>query len=204
VQTHQLRVAAVGKLLADAIPGVDAHIVIRTGLFHDMGNILKMDLSPDAVLLPLIAPDTREALEKVQNEFRDRYGTDEHAASIAIGREIGLSETVLSMIDAMRFSRTEWVLADAPLAMKIAKYADLRVAPYGVVPMRERLDEANERYRGKQFDHGDDYTPARLAEVEAACAAIERIVIAAARIDPLSITDESAASTITELRSYQI
>lgn len=204
VQRHQLRVAAVGKFVAGRIPGIQEETVVLTGLFHDMGNILKMDLSPKAPLLSLMAPDTRDTLLSVQAEYRQIYGHDEHAASISIGREIGLSATVLAMIDNMRFSKTEWILERAPIEMKIAKYADLRVAPSGIVPLRERLDEAALRYQGKSYDTGDPYDLEVLRRTEGYCFAIERIVCEKAGIDPSVINEESVASIIDGLGEYYV
>jgi hypothetical protein len=204
VQAHQLRVAAVGELVAKHVAGLDAKNIVRTGLFHDAGNILKMDLSPGAVLLPLIAPDTVEELRAVQAECREKYGNDEHAMSIAVGRAVGLPEEVLTMIDNMRFSRTEWVLTEAPIEMKIIKYADLRVSPYGIVAMRERLDEAAKRYRGRSYDTGDAADMDMLERTEAQCFELERVVCDHAGIDPTSITDEAASPAIEMLRGYTV
>lgn len=204
VRAHQLRVAAVGVILSRGA-GADERLVTSVGLFHDMGNILKMDLRPEGVLLPLIAPDSREALVQVKEEFRATYGDDEHAAAMAIAREIGLTETMIGMIDNMRFSRTEAVLREGSLEMRIVKYADLRVAPTGIVSMEERLREARERYRGKRFDTEDpDNPPLKLVEAEEMCRELERLVCAKAGIDPASITEEAAVPVIEKLRAFQI
>ena len=46
LQLHQLRVAAVGKLISEhfTVP-VNVRDVVLACLFHDMGNILKFDLT---------------------------------------------------------------------------------------------------------------------------------------------------------------
>lgn len=205
VQKHQLRVAAVGKILADRISDVEASKVILTGLFHDMGNILKMDLAPNAGLSPFLAPDTLDQLVKIKNSFLNQYGADEHDATMKIGEEIGLTDKILAMIDNMRFSRTAWVLTEAPFEMKIIKYADLRVSPYGIVPMHERLDEARGRYRGKKFDTGDVVSAHKsLKRTEAQCFALEKVVSEKADVDPAVLTEASAAPIIEELRAYKV
>ena len=165
LQEHQLRVAAVGVLFARAA-GADERPVALTGLFHDMGNILKMDLSGERDVAGAEAGTDVEEWRAVREDFRAKYGDDEHAAALAIGRGIGLPEAVIGMIDNMRFARTEWILKGAPLEMRIAKYADLRVAPYGIVPLDERLAEARERYRGRKFDASSEgYSPEKLAAI---------------------------------------
>lgn len=204
IRMHQLRVAAVGAMLARGA-GADEEPVILTGLFHDMGNIMKMDLTVQAVLLPLIAPDTLEGLTKDRDDFRAKYGEDEHAASLAIAREIRLPESVIEMIDNMRFSKTQDILQEGSLEMRIAKYADLRVAPYGIVPLEERLREARERYRGKKFDSNDsENPPLKLVETEEMCRELERLVCEAAGLEPGSITDASAAGILDELRAIKV
>ncbi len=203
VQAHQLRVAAVGVILA-RLASADETPVALTGLFHDMGNILKMDLSQHAVLLPLIAPDTMERLTMVRDEFRAKYGDDEHVASMAIAREIGISSHVLEMIDNMRFSRTEAILLEGALEMRIAKYADLRVAPSGIVLLDERLREARERYRGKKFDAEDPGHQPKIVEAEEMCRQLERLVCEAAGLDPANITEASVAPILEELKKLKI
>jgi len=204
IRQHQLRVAAVSVVLARAA-GADETPSALTGLFHDMGNILKMDLRPDAVLLPLIAPDTLEGLQVVRDEFQAKYGADEHMVALAIAREIALPDAVIEMIDNMRFSRTEAVLREGPIEMQIVKYADLRVAPTGIVTLNERLREARERYRVKKFDSGDaDWPPVKLVEAEELCGELELLVCTAAKLDPAAISDASVAGIIEELKNRQI
>ena len=201
---HQLRVAAVGKMLADKTPGVSVEHVVLTGLFHDMANILKIDLSPEGNLAMQVTDDERAQLQALKDSFAQKYGADEHGASITIGREIGLPQEVLNMIDTMRFLKSEWVLHEGSMAMKIAKYSDLRVSPFGIVSMQERFDEAGKRYRNKTFDTGDVYDQELKERMNAACFEIERIVMDAAGMRPEEITDASAAPGIEELKRYLV
>ncbi|HWO07331.1 MAG TPA: HD domain-containing protein [Candidatus Paceibacterota bacterium] len=203
LQLHQLRVAAVGKIIADRVLGVNKRDIILTGLFHDMGNILKMDLSDTGPLVPFMEGESAY-WRSVKAEFERTYGVNEHVASISIGREIGLSEAVLSMINNMRFTRTEWIYTTAPIEMKIAKYADLRVSPYGIVSMRDRLEEASVRYRGKSFDFGEKYNAEQRQRINAICVELEAYVCAKADIDPKDITDAIAAPVIEQLRDYRV
>ena len=204
LQMHQLRVASVGKMLADRIVGTDVRTVLLTGFFHDMGNILKIDLAPHGNLAMEVSEEERKHLRDTKEDFRRRYGSDEHEASIEIGKELGLPDIVLSMTDNMRFLRTEWVLNEAPIEMKIAKYADLRVSPFGVVSMRDRFAEANARYRGKEFDTREPYDAALLQRIDDACVKLERRVCAAAHMTPEEINDASVAPIIEELKMYSV
>ncbi len=203
LQEHQYRVAAVGALIARAA-GIDESAVILTGLFHDMGNILKIDLSPERKLSDLVDSADVPQWKAVQNEYRAKYGDDEHRASMAIAVEIGLSDDVRGMIDNMRFVKTEWILREGSMEMKIIKYADLRVAPHGILSLDGRLAEARERYRGKAFDKGETYTPESLAATEEMCRELEHGVLAAAGIPADSLNDTTAAPVIEELKKYAI
>jgi hypothetical protein len=146
-----------------------------------------------------------EYWKQVQREYLEKYGPNEHHATGAIAREIGLSDHVLDVIDNMRFSRTVWIKEEASMEYKIAKYADLRVGPYGVLSLKDRLDEARIRYADKEsFDTGDVLTPENLERSEAACGAIERQIFERTSLKPEDINDESIAPIIEELRRYQI
>src|SRR3989344_8748672 len=89
LQLHQLRVAAVAKLLCEGCTKpINEHDVILACLFHDMGNIIKSELSyfPD-----FTEPEGVEYWERVKADFVEAYGTDSHTANIAIAKEIGFS-----------------------------------------------------------------------------------------------------------------
>ncbi|OGM91780.1 hypothetical protein A2755_03120 [Candidatus Wolfebacteria bacterium RIFCSPHIGHO2_01_FULL_48_22] len=205
LQLHQLRVAAVGKMLCDKFSeGVRAETVILTGLFHDMGNILKIDLSEDGPLLSLIEPGKLEYWRDVKEDFARMYGTNEHVAGMAIGHEIGLSGDVLNIIDNMSLSKTVWILQEGSLEMNISKYADLRVGPRGILSLQGRLAEWRERYKGKEYDAGKSYDKELISQAEKACAEIEKYVCAATHIHPSDITDESIALLIEKLKDYPV
>ena len=84
LQLHQLRVAAVGKMIADHFSGtLHSNDVILACLFHDTGNIIKFDLDND-VLSQLREPEGKEYWQRVKDEWIAKYGNDEHVASLAI------------------------------------------------------------------------------------------------------------------------
>lgn len=201
---HQLRVAAVGSLIVDRVSGVDKKTIIVCGLFHDMANILKIDLSREGNLAVDVSDDERARLQQLKEEYRDKYGGDEHQAAMEIGREIGLPQTVLDMIDNMRFLRSEWVLDKGTIEMKIAKYSDLRVSPFGIVSMRERFDEAARRYRHRGFGTEDKESAEMRGRMDAVCWKLEALLMEKARMRSDDITDHAAAPIIEELKKYEI
>src|SRR3954471_17109842 len=98
LQQHQLRVAAVAAIICDSLPGIDKEAVITACLFHDMGNIIKSDLS---YFPEFTKPEGIVYWGKVKQDYIRKYGRDEHTATIAIAKEIGLPEKVMNCLDAI-------------------------------------------------------------------------------------------------------
>lgn len=194
LRLHQLRVAAVGRLVCGSISvPVSADDVVLACLFHDMGNIIKSDLSyfPD-----FAKPEGIEYWQGIKDEFIQKYGNDSHAATEMVAREIGLSEKVIGTIDNMRFSRSEEIRAHGSWELKVSKYSDLRVGPRGVLPLKERLGEASKRYTQKNIaDRDSEEESAKLFN---ACFAIEKQLEAVGLV-PAEATDERIAPTVEEL-----
>jgi hypothetical protein len=202
LRKHQLRVAAVARHVALRAPDqADADTVTRVGLFHDLGNIIKADLP---LYKEFLVPEGLDYWEGVKREFFERFGTDEHVATQELARAIGLGERELELIENMRFVRTQWIVEEASLEQKICKYADMRVSPWGIVPMRERLAEARERYKGKPMDPGETYTPESLARSAALCDMLESQLVERLGLVPHDITDVSMASVVEELKRYPV
>lgn len=199
---HQLRVAAVGRFIAQRADGeADVDLVTRVGLFHDMGNIIKADLPRYQEFLE---PEGLAHWEGVKREFIAKYGPDEHVATHAICTEMALGQEVLDLIENMRFSRTRWILEEGGLTQQICKYADLRVSPWGILPMRERLAEAKERYKGSPMDRGDVYTPESLATAAELCDELEAKLASHCDFAPSEITDASMTPIVEELKGYRV
>lgn len=202
LQQHQLRVAAVARTIALAAKEpLDAEEVTRIMLTHDMGNIIKADL---VRFQEFLEPEGLEYWAGVKREFVERYGTDEHAATVAICRELGFTEPELDIIGNLRFSRTRWILEEGSLAQKICKYADLRVSPWGIVPMLERLAEARERYGDRPMDAGERYTQEDVEKSIALCVMLEEHLRERCDFRPDELTDDSLAALIEELKAYPI
>lgn len=202
LQEHQLRVAAIATFLARRATGaVSERLVTLTCLFHDMGNILKAD--PQR-FPQFFEPEGIVYWQPVKDAFHKKYGDDEHVATEKIAREIGLPEEAIVLMDNLRFSRTEWILHEGTLLHKICKYADLRVAPTGVVPLEERLAEARVRYAGRSFDSNDAMSQEVLERAQNACRLIEKEVCGSLGVNPVDITDGTMAPFLDELKSYPV
>lgn len=202
LQLHQLRVAAVGKLICDnSTKKVNERDVILACLFHDMGNILKFKLGQ---IPEFLEPEGLKYWKSIQSDYRTKYGDDEHIASEIIAREIGLSVNVISCITAIKFSVAETTKAAGTFEQKICEYSDSRVGPHGVVSLTERLEEGRKRYladgrKSSLASPQDMFDVLARAERD-----IEKQIFAEAKIKPEDVSDASVAPLIEELWEYPV
>lgn len=191
LQLHQLRVAAAGKLICDNFSKpINKRDVILACLFHDMGNIVKfkLDAFPEA-----LQPEGLEYWEKQKAETIQRYGPKQHHVSETIAQELGLPDTAIHMIGNSGVSRLPEILASDSSELKMLQYADLRVAPSGVVSLTERFEDFARRYPNDKdvdlFGKGKD---------------LEGQIFAHTTIKPGDINSAAVAPLIEELRHYPV
>ncbi|MCR4311143.1 MAG: HD domain-containing protein [Candidatus Taylorbacteria bacterium] len=198
LQEHQLRVASVAQLIADASAiQIDTETVVKACIFHDMGNIIKSDLA----LFPAFVEEKGiEYWEKVKKEYKEKYGPDEHLATIAIAKEIGLSDRVRELIDSIGFSKLAQTLKSNDLEKFIVEYADMRVSPTGVVSVDERLREGRARYEGKK----SGFDVQRYSEMVDAIYIIEKSIFLQSSLTPEDITDERVVPLMEKMRTSSI
>src|SRR5436305_1624080 len=96
LQLHQLRVAAVAKKISDnLVTQVDKAAVVEACLLHDMGNIIKFNLSKSPQFPSFLEPEGLKYWQAVKDDYLQKYQTeDEHQATLAIAKEIGASAKV--------------------------------------------------------------------------------------------------------------
>lgn len=143
LQLHQRRVAAVGKIVAEAHAAAHVDVVVTACLLHDMGNIIKfkLDRFPE-----FLEPEGHEYWKSVQDTFIQKYGTDEHLATLIIADELGVSDAVLACIRAVGMTKVHHNLTEGTLEERITNYADLRVGPRGCISLQERIADGKARY----------------------------------------------------------
>lgn len=202
--THQMRVAGMACAIIDALEGsaflppVHRDETVSACLLHDMGNILKFDLT---ALPEFLEPEGLAYWEGVKAEYAAKYGSDEHAATSAIAGEVGVSALTREYIEAFGFSKAEAAARDGSIEKKICCYADQRVAPYGVVSLSGRMEEARVRYAGRSFRESD---PAFAARQFAALGEIERQIFAHAAIMPDAVTDDMCKKYFQALEHFAL
>ena len=196
---HQLRVAGVAQTIVQACQQrLDEDSIVTACLLHDMGNILKFDLTRFPEFLQ---PEGLDYWQQVQLDYQKKYGVDEHEATMMIARELKVSDQVLQFIDAIGFSKIEAHYQGKDLAKMICEYADTRVAPQGVVSLNERLADLAQRYASHYSTPADvvrrdkNFKLAQLSE---------QVIFAVCKLKPEEITEASLNDTIFLLKEWQL
>jgi hypothetical protein len=200
---HQLRVASVAAQICDSLDiTVDKESVISACLLHDMGNIIKfkLDYFPE-----FLKPEGLEYWQKIKEEYKEKYGPDEHIATLEIAKELHTSETVLNLINSIGFSHSVETSNDNHFEIKICCYADMRVNPFGIVALEERLADVRERYeRNKSVDREHVTNTDDRIIFENSQQEIEKQIFAHSKITPEDINDKSTTSYIEELKNFSL
>ena len=194
LQMHMLRVAACSSLIINNWNGpyLDKQAIIRVCLLHDMGNIVKIpeDFSKD------------KEFKKIRKKYFDKYGTNDHEINLEIGKQEGLTEKELTILDGKRSRKNEETLKSNSYERKICAYCDQRVAPNGVVSVKERLEDAKVRYKNKPSSVWSDEKKANhLIECSLE---IEKQILKYCKLNAENINDESIKEYIKQLKEYDI
>jgi phosphohistidine swiveling domain-containing protein len=197
LQKHLLRVASVGEVICEnwSGPAIDRELILGTLLVHDIGNIVKADYDKFPALYPEEMKNIRY-WRSVQANMRRKYGDDDVEASINIAKEIGASSRILALLRQKQFVNNIQIELSDDFNVKIAAYADQRVAFYGVLSLEERLAEAKRRYRGVPYA---SVNKANFDELVAAIIRVETQLQAHTSVDIQLIDDESIASHVDKL-----
>ena len=194
LQMHMLRVAACSNLIIDNWngPEIDQKSIIRVCLLHDMGNMVKIpeDFSSDEEFL------------KIRKKYFDRYGTNDHEINLEIGKQEGLTEKELKILDGKRSRKNEETLNSNSYERKICAYCDQRVAPDGVTSIKERLEDAKIRYKNKPLSVWSNEEKAN--HLIDCSLGIEKQIMRYCKLKPEDINDISIKEYIEKLKTYHI
>lgn len=199
LQLHMFRVAGVASVICDTIKlTVDRHSIVSACLLHDMGNIIKfkLDLFPK-----FLKPEGMSYWQQVQNEYFEKYGHDEHHATIEIAKEIGVSEKIMELLNSVGFSQADKNFESDNFDKKIAAYSDMRVEPHGVVSLEARLDDGHKRFKIHRPGFDNEEMFAEMAEF---LRKIEKQIFEKTSIKPEEITDEKVNTYIEGLKNYDL
>lgn len=194
LQMHMLRVAACSNLIIDKWngPKLDKETIIRVSLLHDMGNIVKI-------------PETfsnNENFIKIRRKYFKEYGTNDHEINLKIAKDEGLLDSELAILDGKRSIKNEETLTSDSFERKICAYCDQRVSPNGVVGLKERLEDAKQRYKNMPLSVWSIEEKANhLIECSLE---IEKQIMQYCNIKPEDINDNNIESYIEKLKKYDI
>ena len=193
LQQHMFRVSGIICYVAENTNLIiDKKKLIKAGLLHDMGNILKMDFYSNIPINTSYSVEEKEYWNKVKNEYKTKYGNHTDVATLAICRELGISADIIFLLNNLGFKYV-CDIANGSLEKQILKYGDLRVGLYGIISLKERIEDANVRYNGI------------FSDVDIACTErIENQIFSHSNIKPEDITDESIAPYIETLKNFEI
>ncbi len=198
LQMHMYRVAAVAYLVCENFDQeISRDEIITTCLLHDLGNIIKSRLEyfPD-----FVQPEGIEFWQKVKDEYIAKYGTDENVATYEIVKELKLDH-LLPHIKSFGFAKSCTNAESSDFIKKICYYGDMRVAPLGVVSIRERMEEGINRYKG----HTRVFLPDDQYEKVVVChSQIQDQIFAHCKIKPEDINDEAVKPIIEKLKDFVI
>lgn len=155
LQKHLWRTASLMELLVRHWHGPELNqpVLIETMLLHDLGNLVKFDLSVTAPL-PLLSPQEIEKYRALQAEWHHKYGTVVDAVTVQLITELRLvngpamSQIILEHTDGTQASTVnhdDWM-------QKLCDYTDFRIAPQGLVTLQERFADLGKRYAGRAAD----------------------------------------------------
>lgn len=194
LQMHMLRVAACSNLIIDNWNGlkIDKEAIIRVSLLHDMGNMVK---------IPESESQDQRFLEIRKNYF-DKYGTNDHEINLEIGRQEGLTEKEIRILDGKRSRKNEETLQSNFYERKICAYCDQRVAPNGVVGIKERLEDAKIRYKDKPLSV---WSNKEKADYLIKCSLeIEKQIMEYCKLKPEDINDNTIKVYVENLKRYEV
>lgn len=160
--THQLRVAYVGKIVAENWQHTcDPEFITQLCLVHDLGNIVKFDLT-DGVDRTLFGEiDNLAHWQEIQKKYWSLYGKNAHDATIGILHDSGLTRFIhpIEEEEKLYFSEPDaQTLLSTDPSVVILMYADCRVTPAGITSYRTRIDDLRARYGGGISPTWHDWT----------------------------------------------
>ena len=201
---HQFKVAGVAQIICDNFEGkVDRENILAACLLHDLGNIIKFDLSITDKLLPgRFSGEELAYWQGVKDGCVSKYGQDEHEATLKMLEEMGISQRIIDLVDCIGFRNGQSNAESRDLGKEICAYSDMRVGPKGVVTLEQRFQDLRVRYDHKHRLMGGNES--LRFEFEKGLRQIEKQIFAQCRIGPGEIMEEKVLATIGSLKNFEI
>ncbi len=196
LQEHMLRVAAVVSLIQKHWTGdsMDWETTKKLALLHDLGNVVKMDNKNH----PEFLGDEQFNVDywnQRQKEMIAKYGSDDDEATRKMLLEIGIDQKTADIIFNKRFVNSVHTKNSNNWPLIIMYYADLRVLPFGIGSLEERLSDIKKRYLNM-------VARPDFKDLLSACRDIEKIVQENLDISVNEINNNSIDKEITKNKDY--
>lgn len=143
-------VAAVGSLVIDKwnVSTVQLNVedIVATLLLHDLGNIVKFNFTNRSLWNGFTDQEIAD-WRIVRDEVAAKYcSTNDHEVTNSMAAELRPGARVLFLVSAMLMENAEAILDSSDFDLKLCAYADQRVAPWGIVTLKERFSDLAGRY----------------------------------------------------------
>ncbi len=149
LQRHMLLVGAVAEQLCDnAQEEVDKDNVVAAALAHDLGNIVKMDFEHEKTICMLDDEDKAKLgfYKTMKRVFVKKYGCNDAMVNCKIIKELGANKRINYFFENKELEHVMHEDWKKDLGLMIFAYSDLRVTPYGVVSLKERVADFAKRH----------------------------------------------------------
>ena len=195
LQDHMFRVAGVAFLICDnCVEPVLKEKIVLMCLLHDMGNILKSQ--PLEYYPEFVEPEGIEFWKNIKEEFKKKYGENENKATLAIVKEMKMSAEFITEFEKFILSDYAKYEITENVVIKICKYSDLRVSPFGVLSIEERINEWQKRNPKVTKQYAQSIIDTFLI--------VEKEIFQKCKIKPEDITDKTIEPIIQNLKNFVI
>lgn len=155
LQIHLWRTASLMEYLLKQWrgPKLNHQLLIETMLLHDLGNLVKFDLTNTAPIM-LLPPPELEKYRSLQAIWHQKYGTQVDAVTVQLINELKLvnGPAIRQIILTHSDSTLPTTVTNQDWSQKLCDYADFRIAPHGLVTLQERFADLAKRYAGRTND----------------------------------------------------
>ncbi len=192
LQEHMLRVAALSQILTENWQGIplNKEAIVTTCLFHDMANIIKFKF--DNPVFKMTAQEIQH-WKRVKQKTIENYGDNIHAATLAICQEIGLNNKVLDLVNKLEWDNVPKMLNGRDFESCITIYSDMRIGPFGIMSLKDRIDDLQARNPSKDMN-----------TVREVAAQLEKALQQHIAIDVDTVTDAQINGRFDQLRKREL
>ncbi|MFA7300813.1 MAG: hypothetical protein WC069_00685 [Candidatus Shapirobacteria bacterium] len=185
---HMFRVFGVVSVVGANWTGesLDWNLLKKLALLHDLGNIVKFNLTGDEL-----------QLKETQKMMIDKYGADDHEATGKMVKELGFDDESVDTIQSKSFGNSVAISESSNYLLKILYYADMRVLPNGIGTLDDRLSDV--RNRMPKYTSRPDFE-----DLIGASRDIETQIQKSVSISLPSVNNETIVPFISEASTYDI